>query len=455
MRLPTLLLALALAGGSADTALAASSRSSWVVNELYSFNHPLAAAQPGEVATKMTKMNSAFAFFRGTAHIFYKDMASKPASAYATTQSNRTWIDGDLHLQNFGGMRDSSNNDIFDTSDFDEGYIGPFVWDVRRLAVSIELAGRELGMSSTDRKSLVAEMIDAYLGKLSDFKGTSDELTYRLKSADTNGEVKDVIAKVTGASASDVRNKYTVTATGTPNRKFISTDTTLVTVSASLKTAITTGVSSYITSIPSSKRYANSYYAVKDVRQKLGSGVGSLGRPRYLVLIEGPSTSNSDDVVLEIKEMGPSAVAIANPGALAASAYGSNEGQRAVRSMKASLSNTPVLVGWTTISGKPFLVKEKSPYQADFDYLKLDSYTKFKDAVRYMGKIMAKNHSMSDQDYDSTIISYSQDKQISEAVTSKSGFTTEIQNFADDYATQVGLDYQSFVNAKASGTPLY
>ncbi|MFD1627044.1 DUF2252 domain-containing protein [Azospirillum griseum] len=447
-----LLTALSLCLLAAAPALAATSRPGWVESELYGFNHPLAQAQPAEVATKMDKMAvSPFAFYRGTAHLFYRDMANLPPSAYLNTATARVWIDGDLHLQNYGGVRDSAGNDVFDISDFDESYIGPYVWDVRRMAVSLVLAARELGFSQTDQNSLIDQFVDSYLNKLGDFKGTDDEKSYRLKAGDLSNVAKDVVQKVGKKNRSDFLAKYSAVSGGV--RRF-NTDASLVMPPSA--TAIGAAMPAYIASIASGKRQPAAFYTVKDARQRMGSGVGSLGRARYWVLIEGATTSADDDVILEMKEMGSSAVALANPGGLPATAYGNHEGARVAMSNKAGLTNTDPLIGSTTINGKDFFVKEKSPFQQDFDYTALKgNLGNFKDTVAAMGKILAKTHALADQDYDSALIPFSQDKQITDVVVSTSGFKAETRAFATDYADQVQLDHAALLAARAAGRPLY
>jgi uncharacterized protein (DUF2252 family) len=436
------------------TAKAATPRSSWVQNQIYQYNHPFANQLPQELAIKMQKMAvNPFAFYRGTAHIFYSDMQTLPSSGFVNSSTSAIWLEGDMHMQNLGGLRDSNGNNVFDTTDFDEGYLGPYVWDLRRMAVSILLAAKQNGLSSIDAQDVVRNFLDTYLNKMSDFKGTSDELSYRLESSNTNGVVKDLIQSTAGDSRSSLLNKYTqVNSSG--NRIF-QTTSELQPVSSSTYSAINTAMSSYITSIPSSKRYSNSYYTLKDIRLKLGSGTGSLGRYRYYLLIQGSSSANDDDVILEMKQETSSAVAIAVPGLLPSSVYGNHEGARVTIATKAMLSNTDVLVGYTTVNSIPFMVREKSPYQEDFDYTLLTTKTKFLDAMGYAGKIVAKNHAISDQDYDASIVSYSVDKQVTDVVTNKSAFKDEIVSFALNYATQVEYDYASFVSAYNAGVTLY
>lgn len=441
--------------GFASTSVAATPRSTWVENEIYQYNHPFASQLPQELATKMQKMTaSSFAFYRGTAHIFYRDMQTLPGSGFVNSSTSAIYLEGDMHMQNLGGMRDSNDNNVFDTTDFDEGYLGPYVWDLRRMAVSILLAAKENGLSSSDAQDIVRNFLDAYLNKMSDFKGTNDELSYRLQQSNTNGVVKDLIQQAAGKSRSSLLNKYTL-LNSISNRVF-QTTSELQPVSSSTYSDIAGAMSSYIASIPSSKRYSNSYYTLKDIRLKLGSGTGSLGKYRYYFLIEGPSSATDDDRILEMKQETSSAVAIAAPGLLPSSVYGNHEGARVTIATKAMLSNTDPLVGYTTVSSIPFMLHEKSPYQVDFDYTLLTTKSKFMDAMGYAGKVVAKNHAISDQDYDASIVSESVDKQVTDITSpNKAVFKDEIVNFALDYATQVEYDYTSFVNAYNSGVTLY
>jgi uncharacterized protein (DUF2252 family) len=437
-------------------AKAASPRSSFVTQELYSFNHPLASQLSGEVATKMSKMAvSPFAFYRGTAHIFYRDMKNTvlfPASQYSNYATSTVWLEGDMHLQNLGGFRDDAGNDVFDTTDFDEGYFGSYGWDVRRMAVSILLAAKENGIGSSDRQKLVQNFVDSYLAALNDFRGNDTERTFRLTTSNTSGVVKDVIQAVADNSRTNLLAKYTAVTNG---KRWFQTTNELQSIPLGTFTAIQSAMGSYIQSIPSSKRQSNSFYTLKDARLKLGSGTGSLGRYRYYLLIEGDTNSNSDDVILEMKQEQSSAVAIAAPNQFPSASYGNHQGQRVAMTLKAMLNNADDLTGYTTVNGIQFFLREKSPFQVDFDYTKLTSYDKFNTAVSYFAKIVAKNHAIADQDYDPNLIPYSEDKQITDVVTNKSGFRTEILNFALDYATQVEYDYASFKSAYQNGQTLY
>jgi uncharacterized protein (DUF2252 family) len=438
----------------ASSAQAATSRSSWVVSQVYAANHPLAATDGAELATKMATMaQSPFAFYRGTDALFYSDMRTLPTSAYTTTKTGYTWLGGDTHIGNFGAWKDSEGTYVFGVDDFDEGYLGQYVWDLRRMAASMVLAGRANGLSDSDIRDGIKTFVGSYVDAMADFKGGSDELGFQLVKGNTTGVVDDTLGAAQDDSRADLLAKYTQVTDGA--RVFQNLGGKLVAVSSDTYSAIAAAMNGYINSIASSKRQSASYYAVKDIHQKLGSGVGSLGKLRYDVLIEGPSSSSSDDVILEWKQEISSVVAAADNGQLPAADYDYNEGARVARTAKAQTLNADVLVGYATVNGADYYVHEKSPYQEDFDFSQLTSSGKFETAAGYLGQALASAHATADQDYDSSICPYSIDKQVTEAVSSKSGLENEIADFGFSYADQVNLDWQSFVAAYRAGTALY
>ncbi|GAB3359254.1 DUF2252 family protein [Lysobacter tyrosinilyticus] len=442
-----------LVSAAVPAASAATARDSWVVNQVYAYNHPYAATASNELDTKLAKMAlSPYGFYRGTDHIFFSDMATRPASAYVTAQTGYTWLGGDVHLGNFDASRDSNGTATFKLADYDEGYLGQYVWDLRRLAASMVLAGRENGVSDADITTAINTLVGAYVDKMIEFKGSSAELSFQLVKSNTTGVVDDTIATADGKTRSSLLSKYTAVVSS--QRRFQDLSN-LVAVTPLTYSNVGGAMAAYVSSIASSKRYAASYYSVKDIHQKLGSGVGSLGRLRYYVLVEGASSSTSDDVILEMKQAGTSAVAIAASGRLPASAYGYHEGNRIARTAKAQVLNAEVLIGSTSVGGVPYYVHEKSPYQEDFDTTLLDSGSKLNTAATWFGQALASAHAIADQDYDVTVVSYSIDKQVTDAVTSKSGLKAEVVAFAFDYAAQVQLDWQAFVTAYNAGTPLY
>ena len=108
---------------------------------------------------------SPFTFYRGAALLMASDLAATPHSGL------RAQLCGDAHLSNFGVFASPDRRLVFDLNDFDETLPGPWEWDVKRLAVSFEVAGRENGYSAKDRKSIVQETVAAYREAMRQFAG--------------------------------------------------------------------------------------------------------------------------------------------------------------------------------------------------------------------------------------------------------------------------------------------
>ena len=130
----------------------------------------LLAADPAAFRVKFRKMAaSAFAFYRGTACLFYRRPASTPRRAgsqhggpYLDERTGRVWIHGDLHAENFGTYMDANGRLIFNVNDFDEAYVGPFTWDLKRFAASVALIGYTKALSDEQITELVRIYAAAY-----------------------------------------------------------------------------------------------------------------------------------------------------------------------------------------------------------------------------------------------------------------------------------------------------
>src|SRR2546430_3722027 len=108
---------------------------------------------------------SPFAFYRGGALIMAADLARTPNSGL------RVQLCGDAHLSNFGVFGSPERRLVFDMNDFDETAPGPWEWDVKRLAASFAIGGRELGFSGTERRKVVLETMRSYRETIAGFAG--------------------------------------------------------------------------------------------------------------------------------------------------------------------------------------------------------------------------------------------------------------------------------------------
>jgi len=116
-------------------------RSELIVSVLDDAFAPLMKADPVAFRAKYRKMASdPHAFYRGTACLFYADMADAD-DPYVDDRSGRIWVHGDLHVENFGTYLNSNGRMVFDINDFDEAYLGRYTWDLQRFASSLALTG--------------------------------------------------------------------------------------------------------------------------------------------------------------------------------------------------------------------------------------------------------------------------------------------------------------------------
>lgn len=446
MRRTAVVFAVAATIIAADLPASAAGLSRDPVSVIYQRDHALHVLNAGATDDELqlrtqTLASNAWAFFRGTAPLYYRDLGELPASGYATGGAD-VWITGDAHLENTGADRGADNEEQFAPNDTDDAWRGSWTWELRREAVSIVLAGRANGRSSSQITTDVNTFVAEYAQWIDKFHGNNDELGWRLTASNTSDLTASLIDKSAGDHRSDLLAKWT-----NLNGAF-KADPQLQTVSAATRTQLVNAVAAYRTT--ASEPLSASEAVVKDVRRRTGAGTGSLGRFRWYVLIEGDTSSASDDRILELKqEVDPA------PAQLAPNATTLTGGQRPALALRWLVNEADPLSGWGSVGSTPVLVKEKSPFAEDLTIGALTSSTIWDDSVRDVGRLLAAAHSRADQDISGTGLSYSADAAIDNAITSVSGLQTETRTFATSYADQVGADWQAYVAAKNSGRPLF
>lgn len=430
----------------------ARSRPSWVAGQLYAHHHQFAARNRADLKTRMEKManaTSAFPFFRATAHLFFLDMATHP-SAFTTEQTGYTWLTGDAHIGNFGVRRDSAGTEVFSIADFDEGYLGQYIWDLRRLAVSMVLIGRQNHIADGGITAAIQSLAGAYEDRMAGFRGNRGELSFRLTEDNTSGVVQDTIRRAAQAEPARLLDKYTVRSEG-GLRSFASEHEELAPVTAGTRGALLASMDNYAASIPPAIRQGPAFYNVLDVRQRLGAGMGSLGKMRWYLLLQG----NEDQVLLEVKQAIPSAVCGAGGPVMPPETYGGHEGCRTARTQRAHQVYPDPHNGWTMVEGMHCYVHEKAGSERDFEPGDLTTAGKLETAARYLGMALAAAHALADHDAGTGGCRYNIDKYITELLGSSRSFQQELVSFAYSYSVQVELDWQAFRDAKRAGTALY
>ena len=134
---------LAAPGGDRDPVAILAAQGTGRISDLVPIRHGRMLASP-------------FAFYRGAAAVMAADLASTARTGI------HVQLCGDAHLANFGAFGSPERKLLFDINDFDETLPGPWEWDVKRLAASIEVAGRELGFAPADSRAAVLACVEAY-----------------------------------------------------------------------------------------------------------------------------------------------------------------------------------------------------------------------------------------------------------------------------------------------------
>src|SRR3712207_9279664 len=160
----------------ADLARTDDERQDHIVAVLVDALSQLIEADPPAFLRKFRKMAAdPFAFYRGSAPLFYADVVDME-DPWADERTSSVWIQGDLHAENYGTYMDAAGVLVFDVNDFDEAYLGHFTWDLQRMAASLALLGFGKAMSDATIASMIETYAGAYLEQVRAFHtGDRDE----------------------------------------------------------------------------------------------------------------------------------------------------------------------------------------------------------------------------------------------------------------------------------------
>ncbi|MFF0140406.1 DUF2252 domain-containing protein [Streptomyces sp. NPDC005227] len=412
----------------------------------------LLAADPAAFRVKFRKMAaSAFAFYRGTAGLFYHDLEQdKRGGPYLDERTSRVWIHGDLHAENFGTYMDAQGRLIFNVNDFDEAYVGPFTWDLKRFAASVALIGYAKALSDDQITELVRIYAQAYRERI-----------HALSTGAKNDEVPPfTLDTADGPLLGALRVARSLTRFGLLDsmteirdfeRRFApgggSTE-----LDAATRYKVLAAFDGYLETLPESSLTRPDSYRVKDVVGRRGIGIGSAGLPSYNILLEGNSDALENDVVIYIKQAQTPAVSrhITDP---AVRGYFQHEGHRTVISQRALQAHADPWLGWTELDGAGQLVAEVSPYAVDLDWSDLDDPEEIASVVADLGRATAAMHAAADDDSGhSELVPFSTERAIDAAIAGdEDGFAGLLVDFAHSYGSRARTDHQIFVDLFRNG----
>jgi uncharacterized protein (DUF2252 family) len=423
-------------------------RSARIVDTLVDAFADLMTADPAAFRTKFRKMAAdPFAFYRGSACLFYADVAGRE-DPWADERTSRVWIQGDLHAENFGTYMDGDGVLIFDVNDFDEAYVGHFTWDVLRFAASMALLGWRKAISDDDITMLVRRFVRAYLDQVRVFVETSDDRSFALRLDTTEGVVHEVLQRARLRTRVSLLDGITETEGYDRKLRDVSGIRRL---DDDERAKVIDAFERYVESIPEQKRLRGVTYQVKDVAGRSGFGIGSAGLPAYTALVEGFNQALDNDVVLSMKQgnvAAPSRV-VDDP---AVAAGFRHHGHRTAVSQRALQAHADPMLGWTDLDGVGYVVSEVSPYEADLDWSELTEPAEIAPVVEYLGRATAKVHCVADSDADHTLVPFQTEDAIAGAVAGREDeFADWVVAFAHEYAAQVRADHALFVEAFRGG----
>jgi uncharacterized protein (DUF2252 family) len=390
-----------------------------------------------------------FAFYRGSACLFYADLAEAD-DRWADERTSRVWIHGDLHAENFGTYMNAEGLLVFDVNDFDEAYLGHFSWDLRRFVASLALMGWQKALPEDDVRSLAAGYLHAYVDQVRRYDATDEDLDeFALRLDNTDGPVHAVLQTARARTRIGLLDSMTVVR---DHERLFVDGATARHLNASERSMVLAAFERYLTTIPPTKRSGRQvFYDVKDVVASTGFGIGSAGLPAYNVLIEGFNQALENDIVLSMKQgNGPAAGQVVKDDRI--HNYFEHDGHRTVVSQRALQAHADQFLGWTTIDDTGFVVAELSPYDADLDWSDITEPDEMGPLLEDLGRATAKVHCASDEDSDEELVEFQTEAAILHVIgDQEQEFVEDLVDFAMSYAGTVRHDHALFVDAFRAG----
>jgi uncharacterized protein (DUF2252 family) len=270
---------------------------------------------------------------------------------------------GDAHLSNFGAFASPERRLVFDVNDFDETLPGPFEWDVKRLAASLAVAGRDNGFGGKDRRKIVLAAVEAYRMAMRAFAGQHfmdvwyahldvDAAVSEFRSQLLARGVKyteKMVAKAHSQDSMRALSKLTTVADG--QRRIISDPPLIEPIeeifadaqASAIYEQIRAVLGTYRRSLQSDRRHLLGYFTLVQVARKV-VGVGSVGTRAWILLMEG--VDGTEPLFLQAKEAQLSVLS-----AYCGRSQYRSQGERVVTGQHLMQAESDIFLGWTHAVG--------------------------------------------------------------------------------------------------------
>jgi uncharacterized protein (DUF2252 family) len=421
-------------------------RAQWIVDVLVAeFGEPM-RRDPTSFRRKFRKMAaSPFAFYRGSASIFYADLTGDFADdRFLDEQTSRVWIHGDLHAENFGTYMNGYGQLVFNVNDFDEAYVGPFIWDLKRFAASVALLGYAKALSDSVIGNLVRRFAHGYLTELRAIAAGGDEAIGSIMLDHADGVLRRVLQQARLNTRVDLLANHTTIDNF--DRRFSLGDGVFP-VDNGARAAVLDAFHRYLGTLPAATaNWRPVSTNIKDIVLRKGVGIGSAGLPSYNFLLEGHTQALENDVVIYMKQAQVPAVAryVDDDGVRS---YFQHQGHRTAESQRALQAHADPWLGFTELDGVGQVVAEVSPYAADLDWSDVNEPDDLAGVMADLGRAVARMHSVADDESSHDLVDYSTEEAIVAAVDrDEAGFVRHLVEFAHSYGARVRQDHQIFVD---------
>lgn len=311
---------------------------------------------------------SKFSFLRGTCGLFYLRLTERKIAPGGPP----TWICGDLHLENFGTYLGDNELTYFDLNDFDEAVLAPASWDIVRLATSVLVSAAELQLAQRDAGKLASDLIETWRSELT--IGKPRWIERRL----AQGVIGDLMDTLRGRRMGKFLDKRSTLKKGV--RRLILENGKALCISDSDRAMVTAFAATL-----EAPHDMPDYFKVIDCARRI-AGTGSLGIPRFVILVEGEG-SPDDNELLDLKAALPASLAPFSP---CKQPKWPNEASRVVAVASRCQAITPSFLRAVEFNGSSYVLRELQPTT---DRLNLAEDARnlpaFSDAVHTMGKLAA------------------------------------------------------------------
>jgi uncharacterized protein (DUF2252 family) len=423
-------------------------RADFIIDVLTREFGDLMALDPAAFRRKFRKMAaSPFAFYRGSASLFYADqVGAYRDDAFLDERTSRVWIHGDLHAENFGTYMNSSGQLVFNVNDFDEAYVGPFSWDLKRFCASVALIGYSKALSDQVISDLVSTFARAYLAELRALAAGGDDAIGSITLDNADGVLRRVLQQARLNTRVDLLASQTTI--DDYERRFSLGDG-VYDVDEPTAATVRAAFQDYLQTLPSPGHPVSTN--IKDIKLRKGVGIGSAGLPSYNMLLEGHTQALENDVIIYMKQAQVPAVARWIDDERVRS-YFRHQGHRTAESQRAQQAHADPWLGYTELDGVGQLVAEVSPYAADLDWSDVNEPEELTGVVAGLGRAVARMHSVADDESSHDLVDFSTEEAIVAAVDKdEAGFLAVLVDFAHKYGDQAREDHQDFVDLFRNG----